>query len=100
MPASLLRIGNRSFYKCARLNSIILPHSLTYVDSQAFGYCENLNAIYYEGSLEKWSSVFTYEEFPNNISESIICYYSETNPIDKLHTYWSYVDGKPVVYMP
>ena len=100
LSASLLRIGNRSFYKCTRLNSIILPHSLTYADSQAFGYCENLNAIYYEGSLEEWSSVFTYEEFPNNISESIICYYSETNPTDKLHTYWSYVDGKPVVYMP
>ncbi len=94
LSASLLRIGNRSFYNCTRLNSIILPHSLTYVDSQAFGYCENLNAIYYEGSLEEWSSVFTYEEFPNNISESIICYYSETNPTDKLHIYWSYVDGK------
>jgi len=43
LPEGILKIGNRSFAKCAFLDSITLPDSLMFVGDEAFADCEMLN---------------------------------------------------------
>ena len=79
IPDSVTSIGNRAFEMCQGLSSVVLSKSLTYIgatafmscpftsiifpasltkiDGGAFVYCNNLTDVYYEGSVEQWSSI-------------------------------------------
>ena len=42
---SVTSIGERAFYGCYRLTSIVIPDSVTSIGEEAFAYCESLTSI-------------------------------------------------------
>ena len=45
IPDSVTSIGDRAFYKCSSLTSVIIPDSVTHIGYNAFKYCKNLTSI-------------------------------------------------------
>ena len=45
IPSSVTRIGNSSFLSCSSLTAVTLPHSVVDIGDWAFGECTNLNYI-------------------------------------------------------
>ena len=50
IPDGVASIGKRVFYRCANLQTVTLPASLTKIDEYAFGGCTQLNRIRFLGN--------------------------------------------------
>jgi len=89
-------IGLGAFYGCTKLESVVLPKSLTLIDEWAFMDCTNLKAIYYTGTAEEWAKI---EIFDDPLSDTATIYYfSEEEPQDG-GNYWHYDENdNPVVW--
>ena len=81
-------------YKCAGLETVIVPASLSYVEYKAFADCPALQAVFYLGGDDDYFVWYDGNaEFMN-----VVHYYSEENPDDG-GLYWHYdEDGNPVAW--
>ena len=50
-------IGTYVFSYCQNLQKIILPSTLTKINSYAFRYCYKLQDVYYNGTINQWNEV-------------------------------------------
>ncbi len=50
-------IGDKAFYKCITLKSIVLPHSIKDIGASAFSGCKALESLHYAGPKESWNAV-------------------------------------------
>ena len=41
----MTKIGERAFYNCTSLSSVVIPESVTEIGPYAFGKCESLTSI-------------------------------------------------------
>ena len=97
-------IGDRAFYCCISLTSIVIPNSVTSISEDAFAYCysltsvvigdsvtsigdwafwdcDSLTSIYYNGTIDEWVQI----EF-NNSHSNPLCYANNLYINDKLIT--------------
>ncbi len=56
-------IGDRAFYACRSLSSVILSGNLSTLGYGAFSYCTTLSDIYYIGTQDGWDSVSAGQTF-------------------------------------
>ena len=90
-------IGDHAFGGCEDLVCIVLPTSVTLIETDAFVWCESLETIYYMGSEVDWAKmeIESPESYGNNdFSEATRYYYSETEPTTQ-GNYWRFVNGVP-----
>ena len=45
IPDSVTAIGDRAFWYCSSLTSIVIPDSVTAIGDEAFQYCHSLTSI-------------------------------------------------------
>ena len=58
IPASVVSLGNNSFYNCKQLEEVTFPQGLTTIGNSAFRYCETLNNVVLPStltSIQDWS---------------------------------------------
>ena len=63
IPEHVSSIGEDAFYGCSSLEAIRIPGSIRTIRDNAFDNCSYLNYIFYEGSYDRW--VTLYDEFIN-----------------------------------
>ena len=62
--------------------------------------CSELSYVFYKGTPEQWSAI-AFGSGNTPITNSIVCYYSETQPQGEngvYGNYWHYVDGKETLW--
>lgn len=63
MPPSIKRVGDKCFYNCGSMKSIILNEGLERIGNEAFGCCDALMAITFPASLKSiGEEIFTFPE--------------------------------------
>ena len=85
-----------SFYGCGRLESVVIPKSVTKIESYAFYDCSSLNTVFYAGTEAEWDAI-TIGINGNAVSTATKYYYSETRPASG-GNFWHYVNDKPTVW--
>ncbi len=63
---------------CGKLNNVVIPASVTQIDTGAFGGCTALSNIKYDGTVEQWNAVTKGEWWlsgtaDSNPAQSVIC---------------------------
>lgn len=58
MGYDVVGIQKNAFSGCKNLETITLPHTLTTFKWQAFNGCEKLKNVYFNGTIEKWCSIY------------------------------------------
>ena len=53
----LKTIKSYMFYRCSKLETLIIPNTVTNIGYQAFGGCSALKEATYEGTMEEWNTV-------------------------------------------
>ena len=56
LPSTITEIGERAFYDCRRLESIIIPASVTKIGAYAFSGTD-LETVYFCGSEDEWNNI-------------------------------------------
>jgi hypothetical protein len=59
IPEGVKTIEAAAFHNCLVLEAIHLPKSLQALDSRAFSRCKKLVHIFYAGTYEEWSELYT-----------------------------------------
>jgi len=60
LPSSITSIGRYAFIRCSNIKSIIIPSSVTDIDVSAFSYCSNLTSVTIFANITSiHSNVFT-----------------------------------------
>ncbi len=73
-------IGYDAFYNCDKLTSIIVPESVTYINSYAFGYCKGLKYVKFPADAYLSYSAFRGVPYASKItinSDFITCEWTE-----------------------
>jgi hypothetical protein len=86
-------IGNRAFYNCTSLTSIVVPASMKGFFADVFSNCKNLKEVYYMAE----SNIMDRESH-RYYANATKYYYSETPPTTNHKNYWHYVDSVPTVW--
>jgi hypothetical protein len=102
--SSLTKIQDITFANCPKLTSIVLPASVTSIDSYNFPVA--LTAVYYEGTQAQWAAISFGAISNGGLSASmtpsggVLKLYSGTTPAANPSYYWSYSTEKtlPVLY--
>lgn len=64
IPETVEQIKAYAFKDCTELEAISIPSSVVSIDSGAFSGCEDLRYIFYDGTVDSWSML--YSEFIND----------------------------------
>ena len=98
IPDSVTSIGEYAFAGCSSLTSITIPDSVTSIGDWAFSSCSSLTSVYYMGTASQWSKISIGAD-NDNLKNTTIYYYSETQPTES-GNYWHFAtDGKtPIVW--
>ena len=92
--SQLKTIGTSAFEGCSVLEYIVIPASVTTINSSAFALCTSLITIYYLGAdITAWNAINIPTVSPY-FSNATRYYYSETEPTI-FGKFWRYVDGAP-----
>lgn len=89
-------VGYSSFFGCEALESVVIPVSVTTIQSYAFYHCSSLNTVFYEGDETKWNDVFIGKN-GNDIRNAAVYFYSAEKPAAP-GNFWHYVQGVPTVW--
>ena len=57
IPDSVTSIGYWAFRGCSSLESIVIPDSVTSIGERAFEGCSSLTDVYYTGSESEWKAI-------------------------------------------
>jgi hypothetical protein len=57
IPDSVTIIGERAFYFCLELETIVIGHGVELIEYGAIDSCYNLKNIYYTGSAQDWENI-------------------------------------------
>lgn len=96
IPKSVNTIGQKAFFRCLFLSSIVISCNIKKVSFGAFDECYNLFSVFYEGSKSDWKKL-DIEYLNTPLMSAKRYYYSEKKPkIDG--DFWHYVDGKPTIW--
>lgn len=63
LPDSVIYIGEMAFSNCTALEAIVIPKGMEQIDLDAFDECNKLYYIFYFGSYDSWTQI--YSEFIN-----------------------------------
>jgi len=85
-----------AIYKNLILNRLVLPNSITNIDTYAFYTCYKLVDIYYQGTANQWAQVKISIVNPSIRNSTTIYYYSATKPT-KDGYYWHYDEYDNIV---
>ena len=77
------------------IETLVIPTSVTLIDSNVFKNLGSLATIYYKGTVEQWNSISINTKGNDDFLNATKYYYSESEPIDENYSYWHYVDGVP-----
>ena len=64
IPDNVKRIAGCAFLNCNNVTSVVIPQSVTYIESGAFGLCGSLNLFSYKGTTNQWNSIQKEETYP------------------------------------
>ena len=93
LPEGVREIAFSAFHGCKRLESIVLPQSLSFIEGRAFAACDRLSRVFYKGSAEEFAEI-AFEDRENAPFVAATKYfYSEEQPL--AGNYWHYADGVP-----
>ena len=62
IPNSVTEIGSVAFFNCNSLTNIVIPSSVTKIGEWAFRNCTLLKDVYYTGSQRQWNRMLTDED--------------------------------------
>ena len=62
LSKNITTIGARTFDKCTALESITIPKSVTTIGANVFRDCSSLVDVTYEGTIEEWYNIQTYDK--------------------------------------
>ena len=57
LPDGVTKIGEKAFYECCGLHSMVLPESLKEIDDNAFFECDSLETLEFKGTVAQWKAV-------------------------------------------
>ena len=63
---SVITIARRAFYSCNNLTSVVIPNTVTDIQTYAFFRCTGLNSVYYTGDIEHWCGISFDDEYITN----------------------------------
>lgn len=93
------KIPYGAFSYCSTIKEIVLPETLTEINS-AFGGCTNLESIYYNDIDEHWSQISGVNNI--NLGSVNLYFYSEKYPYSDGVTsgnFWHYVDSEIIIWV-
>jgi hypothetical protein len=93
LGSNIETVGDSAFRGCSNMRDVVVPVSLSKIESDAFLGCTLLTRVYYHGTSDEWTSI-DIEDGNNNIRNADIYFYSETEPTED-GSFWHYVDGEP-----
>ena len=97
--SQLETIGDSAFYYCYKMKNVVIPKSVTSLESLAFHGCEGLENVYYGGTPDDWKNISVYDYGDYFLLLATMYYYSETEPTTE-GNFWHWVDGEPVAWEP
>ncbi|MBO5076319.1 MAG: leucine-rich repeat protein [Clostridia bacterium] len=65
IPDGVNTISQFAFQGCACINSVVMPKSVTYIQTGAFRNCYNIKEVKYNGSIENWCDI-TFDDINSN----------------------------------
>ncbi len=66
--SSVVSVGYRAFYNCPSLAAVTIPANVKSVGAEAFGECTSLKYIYFEGTKEKFDTLFANTQIPDSVT--------------------------------
>lgn len=57
LPETLTTLESMVFESCAKAETVYIPSSLKFIDERVFNYCESITDVYYSGSEEDWNKI-------------------------------------------
>lgn len=84
-------------YGCNKLESIVIPDSVTSIGFGAFSSCSSLTEVYYNGSAAEWNSIYINSNGNDPLKNATCYYYSESHPIEE-GNFWHWVDGEVKIW--
>ena len=93
IPNSVTTIGEKAFYDCDSITSVVIPNSVTTIGDYAFYYCDSLKSVVIPNSV----TTIGEKAFAGCISLTIYCEREESEKPEGWDSYWNYSD-RPVVW--